>query len=133
MKLISMTEFVIEQSAKIGLTLKPEKYCLMTGENARFLEQPLELGMFVSCDLEGNELEEPLNYKKWLRKELNTTYTIGAGEQYQQAGERVLFENHKHDLESLKDLIRYCPDVEDAIRFLHNSTLTKTAQKQIGL
>ena len=36
---------------------------------ANFLKQPLTLGMFIPCDLDGNVLEEPFNYEYFLKNE----------------------------------------------------------------
>lgn len=66
MKLISMCDFVIEQS-KIGMEVQSISHQLSNRANifekivnyAKFLKQPLNLGMFVACDLDGNVLEEP--------------------------------------------------------------------------
>lgn len=61
--LIPMVDFVLERRATLDVN-----FCgLKTYSNkideifnyARFLKKPLQLGMFVPCDLEGNVLEEP--------------------------------------------------------------------------
>lgn len=67
---------------------------------AKFLSQPLNLGMFVPCDLEGNVLEEPEMYSDYLlsneeyckipRVHCNEWHE--ACKEYQEAKDRVLFE-----------------------------------------
>src|SRR5665648_159369 len=83
MKLISMTDFVLEQYLTIA---SDNIYLSMINCNnyAKFLKQSLELWMFIPCDEDGNVLEEPIE-------------TIGGVElytkRYQQAKERCLFDN----------------------------------------
>lgn len=63
MKLILMTDFVLEQqkaTASETPLLKPLKKIF---NYANFLKQPLTLGMFVPCDLEGNVYMDYRNYK----------------------------------------------------------------------
>lgn len=95
MKLISMVDFVLEQNESIKSDMigygefidKVVKY-------AKFLKQPLTLGMFVPCDESGNVLKEPERWLDFLKypesfdgnKEWYDLYA------YQQAKERVLFE-----------------------------------------
>ena len=35
----------------------------------RFIIQPIKLGDFIPCDLDGNVLEKPMNHDKWLRND----------------------------------------------------------------
>jgi len=68
MKLISMTEFVLERKEKwrnksmeqngdeLYCRSKHSKEC---EEYAQFLSQPLELGMFIPC-VDGVPIEEPM-------------------------------------------------------------------------
>lgn len=56
MKLISMTDFVLEQAKKDLSAETTANNCI---SYAQFLKQPLKLEMFVTCDDEGNILEEP--------------------------------------------------------------------------
>lgn len=91
-KLISMTEFVLQQG--LQSTLMMEKGMLLCHKYANFLNQPLKLGMFIPCDENDNVLEEPKRWKDYLEypesfdgnKEWEELYT------YQEAKERVLFE-----------------------------------------
>lgn len=52
-----------------------------------------KLGDFIPCDEDGNVLEEPKNFKQWMRKELNVSYYIYSNNyvQYQAAKDRVIF------------------------------------------
>jgi hypothetical protein len=61
MKLISMTDFVLEQLNEENSRVKPMRDVFNSLENyANFLKQPLKLGIFVPCDNEGNVFQEPL-------------------------------------------------------------------------
>lgn len=85
MKLISMTDFVLEQSKKImncELTHLESHHQIF--DYANFLKQPLKLEMFVTCDDNGNILKLP-------------DVCICADEcslckKYKQAKQKVLFE-----------------------------------------
>ena len=111
MKLIAMTDFVLEQKDNYfnQRFFKIENY-------AKFLKQPLELWMFFPCDLIKGKI-----------------VALNEGdEHYQQAKERCLFEFKllyigfsKSDMEAstIEDLL------SDDIEYI----LSKTAIKQIGL
>lgn len=78
MKLIPMTDFVLEQHEQcISSNGRTYNY-------AKFLKQPLTLGMFVPCDLEGNVLEE---YHDLENKNIL----------YEDAKKRVLIKGFIHD------------------------------------
>lgn len=55
MKLISMTDFVIQQRSELMFKELGKACC----KYADFLKQPLKLEMFVPCDEDGNVLSEP--------------------------------------------------------------------------
>lgn len=88
MKLISMTDFVLEQRLKYAESFKSKVYAY-----ANFLKQRLTLGMFVPCDEDGILLEEPKDTNKdslaydWFHEQYRHKQVI-----YKQAQERVLFE-----------------------------------------
>lgn len=155
MKLISMTDFVQEQISKISKQDTSGYLHQILSEYANFLKQDLTLGMFVPCDEEGNVLEEKDFYQKGVNRDEHTSY-MKALKQYQQAKERVLFEGYEYgnetsdvwqiyldlsiNLETNLDRLIFtkktgkCLDAE----FVENLvsiglTLTKSAQKQIGL
>jgi hypothetical protein len=91
-KLISMTDFVLEQDKDF----KPTRtYKELVINYANFLKKPLNLGMFVPCDEKGNFLEEPIKFDLWLKYGDFTqygNYLTNKCKPYQQAKERVLFE-----------------------------------------
>ena len=140
MKLISMTDFVLEQEDFLDITNKQKLECII--KYANFLKQPLELWMFVPVDENGNVLECPHNYG------LLNLYPTGDklmdlsfkdSLEFQQAKERCLFEgfdllvgqtiNTKNPEifgKEMKDLI-----IEDLVKY--NLQLTPTAIKQLGL
>ena len=97
MKLISMTDFVLEQSKELSELpnlAQITKAYMNSYHYAQFLKQPLTLSMFVPCDEEGNVLEEP---KGWNNEDCNLDDCchVCKCEQYKQAKERVLFEGFK--------------------------------------
>lgn len=95
MKLTSMTQFVLEQSKAQFEDSGDESHIHNEWSNymaikldriegyANFLQQPLTLGMFVPCDLDGNVIELEYHIDQ---------YNQGFKDKYQQAKERVLFE-----------------------------------------
>ena len=87
MKLISMTEFVLEQEQPTYLQKEEFEDVFYKIHNyANFLKQPLKLSMFIPCDEFGNVLikpEEHLENRSLYFKEL---------EIYQKAKERVFIQ-----------------------------------------
>lgn len=81
MKLISMTDFVIQEWEK---DLYTDDFTKIVKNYADFLKQPLKLEMFIPCDDNGNVLEDIIgngmihNYSEKVK-------------QYQQAKDKVLF------------------------------------------
>jgi hypothetical protein len=147
-KLISMTDFVLEQvkiliHGKDPANIKKYDYVLRTTAYAKFLKQPLELWMFVPCGEDGNVLEE--------KSIFNTTdedyiFDSESFNKYQQAKERCLFDGFEHikdDYKSIFSRIRWEGNREILIQYFkemnienlirHNLTLTPAALKQIGL
>lgn len=103
MKLISMTDFVLEVAKeREDYEANYEGSWFYSGHDfdkcmkyANFLKQPLKLEMFVTCDKEGSVLEEPPKqwmeeYKNSLEGDFSDWYT--ACFNYEQAKEKVLFE-----------------------------------------
>ena len=90
MKLISMTDFVLENAKQPYV--EGTKYIDLVNY-AKFLKQPLKLEMFIPCDEEGDILEVPTNYENRLLNMMteynDEVYT------YNQAKEKVLFESFK--------------------------------------
>lgn len=78
MKLISMTDFVLEQEQPTYLEKEEfEDVYYKIHNYANFLKKPLEICMFVPCDENGDILRDGVNWNKKF---------------YQKAQERVLFE-----------------------------------------
>lgn len=143
MKLISMTDFVLEHPATTDYEWQLSKHL----KYANFLKQPLTLGMFVPTDEDGNVLEDlkyccdghhcgckgmPINVCS--HKEI---------EVYVQAKERVFFEGFELSLEdeciyqkdeNFIDLVALTAFTIDEISTWDEEIiLTKSAIKQIGL
>lgn len=96
-----------------------------------FLNQPLTLGMFVPCD----EYNVPIP-----EKDIETFYNTPMMDWYEQAKERVLFENFELDeygnlFYGLDGLISNWKDkpIEQLLHKDLDITLTKSAQKQTRL
>ena len=102
--LIKMTDYVKEQG-EIGMevqSISHQQLCRVNRFNkmvkyANFLSITLEVWQFVPSKLVDGAwvvLEEPKNYKQWLRKETNVPYDLDLSkyEEYQQAKERCYFE-----------------------------------------
>ena len=143
MKLISMTDFVLESNKKIAQSHSRVDCGNLIFNYAKFLKQPLELWMFVPCM--DNEV---FNYSKH-----------GNKEQYQQAKERCLFEGFElktyntDEYDNIESVVKYnncyvgikyknensirLNDIskQETIEHLipNELTLTKNAIKQLGL
>jgi len=158
MKLINMTNFVLEQvqNAKYEEFNKVnETFVNKVVDYAKFLKQPLELWMFVPCYEDGNVSVEPKNYVTWLRLHKSKGSTIGftEHEKYQQAKERCLFEGLKfkdvqpsteynyfhlngNKIFEANNQYKFNPcyglrTIEDLVKY--KPELTQTTIKQIGL
>lgn len=151
MKLISMTDFVLEQG-KIKVPIDSNATTTWTKAlksvyiYADFLKQPLSLSMFVPCkEVDGKwvVLEEPKEEKIWRQEMGGIIYQKTfkeAVEEYQQAKKRVFFEGFVNQLGiitngktqfSIGSIRNGGYSVEMAI---HPSiTLTPNTQKQLGL
>lgn len=91
MKLISMTDFVLEKSKNAPLedyNQVNETFVNKVINYANFLKQPLKLEMFVPCDDEGNVLD----CKEWKQFEGKVTDLSFILEKHKKAKEKVLFE-----------------------------------------
>lgn len=85
MKLIPMTQFVIEQSEKLVPT-KIGEYLTTMLNYAKFLTQPLELWQIIPCSEDGEVLEEPTAEGK------NNVDYLFEMDAYNKAKSRCLFE-----------------------------------------
>jgi len=144
-KLISMVDFVLEQHEKSTDhpldNLEDAKTYSMILNYAKFLQQPLSLGMFVPCDYMGIVLNEHHNLT-----EENFNYVNPKIIEFHRAKERILFEGfeiigEKHvgnkynvfgvgfkngQYKTIEDLVHHKNSDQDIV-------LTESAKKQIGL
>ena len=95
MKLISTTDYVFyangwfESKLRVGGREANDMILIY----AYFVKRPLELGMVIPCDLDGNVLGEPTEL--YLRRKYGNfwnDYQLEEEKQYQEAKDRVLFE-----------------------------------------
>ena len=137
MKLISMMDFVeivehpqTQEHASNETALRLDFYDSVT-RYAKFLKQPLTLGMFVPCNEDGKVLIDP-------SKNLNLRNPDFKHIQYKEAQERVLFEGFNHieggvyseyEIIKIKDI--ECKKIEDLVKEDCYLTLTPNAIKQI--
>ena len=159
MKLISMTDFVLENAKQPYV--EGTKYIDLVNY-AKFLKQPLKLEMFVPCDEEGDILEEPTNYEMRLLNMMteynDEVYT------YKQSKAKVLFEGFEvqydnsyntcliyennneikiqlqfrkieNDVRLIinEDIIHDCNNIERLVGLKNKPLLTENAVKQIRL
>lgn len=136
MKLISMTDFVLEiYSQKVSIDnalLEMATNMQECGKYANFLKQPLCLWMLIPCDLDGNPLDKPLECVCEDGYECKVKCTGGGYvSEYNRAKERCLFEVVECEVDELKDLCNYNYNIEDALRYLRHFPISKTGIKQI--
>lgn len=143
MKLISMTDFVLEQNYTTTLDISQidfydkELSILSKIRNyANFLKIPLKLEMFVPIDEEGNLLEEPEQFKEWIKSDHYFNASESVTHQcrmYKKSKEKVLFETN-YELHVIKDILTSAKIIEDLVTCSKlNITLTPNAIKQLGL
>lgn len=84
MKLMSMTEFVLQENYKIQSIMLPEIFIKQVINYAKFLKQPLKLEMFIPCNGQG----EILNYEEIRESVKEGTENWGI---WEQAVNNVLF------------------------------------------
>ena len=132
MKLISMKDYVIEFSNVLN-SAELRKY-------AEFLDQPLTLGMFVTCGGDGYVLEEPNEKDEQFYGAYGISNLNKAKNKYQAAKDRVLFEgfNSIKDVEdfsfTLGEFINFKSKVEHLLGVPRvEFNLTKSAIKQLRL
>lgn len=137
-KLKSMTDFVLEFSKT---NHNSDEFENIVTDYAEFLKQPLQLGFFVPCNLEGH------HFDLRLIKAMDKSFDDEQERLLNEARERVLFKGFEWDCENdcveyvLCDSGKWIFGAED----LENETietfggienqieLTETAIKQIGL
>jgi hypothetical protein len=135
-KLISMTDFVLDleksDEYKNWGTESDEWFNRCT-YYANFLKQPLEIGMFVPVDEDGNILDEPHNFGLLHtyptgNKLMDLTFELAL--KYQKAKEKVLLIGIKID--AVKYHVSMGRNVEYFASF-SGLELTESAIKQLGL
>lgn len=135
--LISMTDFVLEQSAMkfqdSGRWDEARWYNSL--KYAKFLKQPITIGMFVPTDLEGNVLEEPKEpkYGSLADDWINEQYRVKVAK-YQQAKDRVLFQGFKleNDDNAKSNYSKYI-GLDGVLLVYWFDSITQTWEISIGL
>lgn len=149
MKLISMTDFVLEQEKLYPCSdLKDyneinEKVLNAIINYAQFLKQPLKLEMFVPCDEDGNFLEEPIFHEPNNENEIGNYEKLI--EEYYEAKDKVLFDNYLVIKKSNYSVVidshgrdvwlswNQSKTIESLINEVTEVSLTPNAIKKIGL
>lgn len=130
MRLISMTDFVLEQSKEIKSEMigygefidKVVKY-------ANFLKQPLKLEMFVPCDEDGSILSEPkCNHSFDIHGEVVLHHEGCNIKDWNKSKEKVLFDGF-NDIEAINYHISRNRNIEYLSKF-GTIQLTPNATKQ---
>jgi hypothetical protein len=145
MKLIPMTDFVL--SEKVKSTLDYATGYKMIQSYAKFLKQPLNLGMFVPCDKDGDVWKYPptKEEKEWAEKDRTDAEQSFKKKEfyYNNAKERVLFKGfeimHIEGCEVVyidEDNFLYTSELENyTIEYLilcgFEIEITESAKKQI--
>ena len=102
MKLIKCSDYAIELTRSKFVKEKEVPALIVKERNlimlyANFIKRPLELGMFIACDKDGNVLEMPQGFYDW--HGLSPSEVLKC-KQYQEALDRVLFEGLTYEDES---------------------------------
>ena len=100
-KLQSMTDFVLKYLDSGYNQYDALKNNILMLRYAKFLNQPLQLGFFVPCDLLGNVLEKPMYFDKWengISENASWEDWKTECEIYEKAKERVLFKGFEVEI-----------------------------------
>ncbi len=134
MKLVSMTEFVLEQDKLIRRNeITPYHFTMNVTDYALFLKRPLTLDMFVPCDDKGNVLDEPLTGVYG-----NEQYERCDWDEYMWATKKVMFKGLEFEQNAGKEKSYFniikstYPTVESLVDF-EDVELTAYAIKNLGL
>jgi hypothetical protein len=130
MELISMTDFVLNETNRPTTLSESFQKCVTY---ANFLKQTLKLEMFVPIDEDGNVLEEPEQFKEWIKSDhyFNASESVTHEcRMYKKAKAKVLFEGI--DLDTAK---YHCERNVRTIEYFtsFNVKLTPNAIKQLEL
>jgi hypothetical protein len=143
MKLISMTDFVLQEN-KGGqqvnsITSQLHHDLRRIKKYANFLKQPLKLEMFVPIDEDGNFLEEPEQFKEWIKSDhyFNASESVTHEcRMYKKAKEKVLFlrfDGSEFDSSLAKVYLDCYFNIEQLSNEVKEQVLTENAIKQLGL
>jgi hypothetical protein len=145
MKLIKMTDFVLAEKLTLNIKGYEKEFISNVSNYAKFLKQPLELGMFVPVDEDGRVLNEPEYYDLWKVGIAPNDSQDEICFKYQKAKEKVLFEGFRPIGErhvGAGDIViglgyknGIHQTIEDLVMY-HKSKyliLTESAIKQLGL
>lgn len=130
MKLMSMTDFVLEQTE----LYKEDKlsvfdFALRVKKYAQFLKQPLKLEMFIPCDEDGSILSEPkCNHSFDIHGEVVLHHEGCNIKDWNKSKEKVLFEGF-NDIEAINYHILRKRNIEYLSKF-GTIELTPNAIKQ---
>lgn len=130
MKLMSMTDFVLRETNSPTTLAESFQRCVTY---ANFLKQPLKLEMFVPVNEDGNTLQEPEEFKEWIKSDHYFNASESVTHQcrmYKKALEKVLFKGF--DLSTAK---YHCDRNDRTIEYFTSFEveLTPNAIKQLGL
>ena len=154
MRLINMTDFVLEQT-ELLYDKNQSKLIHNIVNYAQFLKQSLKLEIFVPCDKDGNVLEEPTmekygwysaNHQEeqsgWMYEDGESEYNKAISK-YRKAKTKVLFEGFEvkanyimyYDFSYMMKYELEGKTVENIIDEIPNNSLqlTQNAIKQLGL
>ncbi|WP_299524141.1 hypothetical protein [uncultured Lutibacter sp.] len=129
MKLISMVDYVLEQEVKLyeDETGFLNDRLVNIFRYANFLKQPLELGMFIPCDEDGNVLEEPEKLIKALEKVNQEYYDLKSNhykdnERYKWAVETITSDKKYQEYQEAKERVLFKDVSESRIAIVKNLT-----------
>ncbi len=137
-----MTDFVLEQEKKFNQWEKTFDSstsfwkCIVY---AKFLKQPLKLEMFVPVDEDGNFLEEPEQFKEWIKSDhyFNASESVTHEcRMYKKAKEKVLFlrfDGSDFDSSLAKVYLDCYFNIEQLSNGVKEQVLTENAIKQLAL
>ena len=96
--LIPLSEYILGMGNTSKIDMTDDECFSKIFNYTRFIIQPIKLGDFIPCDLDGNVLEKPMNHDKWLRNDQERRgFNNSEHEQFQEAESRVLFEGFELD------------------------------------
>lgn len=131
-----MTDFVLRETNSPTTLAESFQRCVTY---VNFLKQPLKLEMFVPVDEEGNFLEEPEQFKEWIKSDhyFNASESVTHEcRMYKKAKEKVLFlrfDGSEFDSSLAKVYLDCYFNIEQLSNEVKEQLLTPNAIKQLGL